>query len=142
MRLFNRRTPLNKIYNQLLFFASAAKHLLTHKYDLIVLQTNPPLSVCLLSFILCLKNLPYVIYCMDVYPDVAFAQLSRFTLLYKLLNYIYYKFYFNARRIIAISSCMKQRLASKVSLLIYLSKIWCSSSSFSTFFVEHYPFTI
>ena len=67
-----------KIFNQIYFsFIVFIILLFSKKPALIVSQTNPPLIVVFIALISKLKNIPYIIIAMDVYPEVLIKSFNK-----------------------------------------------------------------
>jgi hypothetical protein len=90
------------------------------KTDKIVLVTNPPTILPIVSLISKIIGSEYIVIVHDVFPDNAVAGkiIKKNSFLEKTLNLFYLKAYNGAKKLIVVGEDMKELLASKVNSLI------------------------
>lgn len=88
--------------------------------DKIVLVTNPPTILPMVSLISKIIGNEYIVIVHDVFPDNAVAgkMIKKNSFLEKILNLFYLKAYNEAKKLIVVGEDMKELLASKVNRLI------------------------
>lgn len=106
----------SQVFIQILFYKS---------FDLVVVQTNPPVALLFVALACFLRRKPYLIISMDVYPDAFFADQEHapLLLLKPVLDSLFNLAYRKARYVVSLGATMSKRLGLKgVSMekLVYI----------------------
>ena len=106
----------HKVLRQAWFLLAALPAMVVgRRPDLLVTQTNPPVTVLLTAVVSWLLRRPYVIIAQDLYPEVIFAHgmLSRRSLLAELLTAVFGRAYRSATAVVSLGPRMTSRLIEK-----------------------------
>ena len=102
-----------RVINQLFFCIQLFFFILRNRPSLIISQTNPPLALFVLPLAKYFFHVPYIIVCMDLYPDVLISSLNSNTIgvvLRKLLDPIFSLIYNSASYVVSIDRSMSSSL--------------------------------
>ncbi len=105
-----------KVLRQMWFLIAALPAMVFgRRPDVLVTQTNPPVTVLLTGMVSWLLRCPYVIIAQDLYPEVIFAHgmLSSRGLAARLLTALFRRAYVKAGAIVSLGPRMTSRLTEK-----------------------------
>ena len=105
---YNRNKKFNRIFTWLFFYIQTVIHLIFkgHKYDKILLVTNPPILPFIGSSLLPIMKIKFDVLIYDVFPDALsnFGYIKSNSIFFKIWDRINKKSYDKAQRIITISN--------------------------------------
>jgi len=105
-----------KVLRQMWFLIAALPAMVFgRRPDVLVTQTNPPVTVLLTAMVSWLLRCPYVIIAQDLYPEVIFAHgmLSSRGLAARLLTVLFRRAYVKAAAVVSLGPRMTSRLTEK-----------------------------
>ena len=73
---FSSHKSVARVINQIFFSIQLLSYICTHRPNLIISQTNPPLALIVLAVTKKLLSIPYIVICMDLYPDVLISSIQ------------------------------------------------------------------
>lgn len=117
-RLRSRRSSNSgfgkRLWSDCWFSLHCARHLLGHRYDLIVMVTNPPIMPLILNLVRKVRRIPALYIIHDLYPDVGivlgnWSTANRFVRLIKRWQGVTLR---SVDRVVVLGRCMKSYLES------------------------------
>jgi glycosyltransferase involved in cell wall biosynthesis len=108
----NRKRPIQRALNFVLFLIRATLHLLMHRYDLLIVNSYPPILMGFTArFISALTAIPYIYHCQDIHPESALAAgYLKKNVLYSLLRRVDTAACNNASAVVTLSHDMANTL--------------------------------
>lgn len=124
---FASHKSIARVINQVFFSLQLVFYICLKKPHLFISQTNPPLSLLPLAIISRLFSVPFVIICMDLYPDVLISSIpgKHLSSLIKMLLHPLFSFVYNsASAIVCIDKTMQTKLCKYISVPSKLKLIY------------------
>ena len=113
--LFWKKNLLGRLMNWLTYTVISLSVLLKENPELIIAGTDPPFLGIVANFIRRLKNIPYIYYCNDLYPDVSIAlgKIKGSNLFSRCFDYLNRKALSGASLVVCPGQSMKNRIRAK-----------------------------